>query len=152
MATISLTSVSLSYLSHKCKIFFNDRIKDAGHIKEIYPQIFRITCLIIVTALLLAFRIKILHGQLPPFSAQDNPASFASSVITRGLTYSYLFYFNFKLLIAPVVLCYDWQMGSIPLVESVTDIRNIGTSILVIYLCGLCWSVLITSNIVSCLL
>ena len=46
--------------------------------------------------ILLTLRISLLHGHLPHFSAQDNPASFADSAVTRGLTYAYLVYFNLK--------------------------------------------------------
>ena len=69
-----------------------------------------------------------LNGQLPNFSKQDNPASFADSIITRLMTYCYLFAFNMWLLLTPSVLCYDWQMGSISLVESFLDVRNLATA------------------------
>lgn len=45
----------------------------------------------------------------------------------RLLTYSYLVSLNFWILIAPVTLCYDWQHGSIPLVETLLDARNLAT-------------------------
>lgn len=34
------------------------------------------------------------------------------------------------LLLAPVTLCYDWQVGSIPLVESLWDARNLASLLL----------------------
>uniref|UniRef100_A0A672IIM1 dolichyl-phosphate-mannose--protein mannosyltransferase n=1 Tax=Salarias fasciatus TaxID=181472 RepID=A0A672IIM1_SALFA len=49
---------------------------------------------------------------------------------SRMLTYSFLLSFNAWLLLAPVVLCYDWQVGSIPLVESLGDARNAATLLL----------------------
>lgn len=52
----------------------------------------------------------------------------------RFLTYSYLLAFNAWLLLAPITLCYDWQVGSIPLVESVWDVRNLATVFLVLVL------------------
>lgn len=67
---------------------------------------------------------------MPMFSEQDNPASFSPLLLTRFLTYSYLLSFNAWLLLAPITLCYDWQVGSIPLVESVTDVRNLATLVL----------------------
>ncbi|KAF7242764.1 Protein O-mannosyl-transferase TMTC1, partial [Varanus komodoensis] len=48
----------------------------------------------------------------------------------RFLTYSYLLAFNAWLLLAPVTLCYDWQVGSIPLVDSIWDVRNFATFLL----------------------
>ncbi|XP_074682326.1 protein O-mannosyl-transferase TMTC1 isoform X2 [Strix aluco] len=48
------------------------------------------------------------------------------------LTYSYLLAFNAWLLLAPITLCYDWQVGSIPLIESIWDARNLATVFLVL--------------------
>lgn len=96
-----------------------------------------------------AFRIRMLHGHLPHFSSQDNPASFVDSMLTRILTYTYLYYFNAKLLVAPITLSYDWQMGSIPLVETITDVRNFGT---LFFFCGvfaLCWIILNSTSKVN---
>ena len=42
-----------------------------------------------------------------------------------------------RLLLYPATLCYDWQMGSIPLVEGVGDWRNIGTLLFFVYLVAL---------------
>lgn len=50
----------------------------------------------------------------------------------RFLTYSYLLAFNAWLLLAPITLCYDWQVGSIPLIESVWDVRNLATVFLLL--------------------
>lgn len=58
----------------------------------------------------------------------------------RILTYSYLLSFNAWLLLAPVVLCYDWQVGSIPLVESLADVRNVATLLLAVVMVALCLS------------
>ena len=55
-----------------------------------------------------------------------------SSSLCRFLTYSYLLAFNVWLLLAPVTLCYDWQVGSIPLVETIWDIRNGATILLAV--------------------
>ena len=89
-----------------------------------------------VTAVVLplfAYRVYIMK-HMPHFSAHDIPAAFASELQTRILTYVYLLYFNAKLLMAPITLCYDWQMGSIPLLRSFTDVRNIGTVLFLAYL------------------
>ena len=44
--------------------------------------------------------------------------------IYRILTLLYLPAFNMGLVLAPVLLSYDWQNGSIPLVEEFSDVRN----------------------------
>ena len=76
---------------------------------------------------LMIFRVWMLGGHLPYFTKQDNPASFSDSLATRIMTYWYLIAFNSWLLLTPSVLSYDWQMGSIPLVESLWDSRNLAT-------------------------
>uniref|UniRef100_A0A8C5MUF3 dolichyl-phosphate-mannose--protein mannosyltransferase n=1 Tax=Leptobrachium leishanense TaxID=445787 RepID=A0A8C5MUF3_9ANUR len=78
-------------------------------------------------AVVLYFRVRIMGGSMPLFSEQDNPASFSAYILSRFLTYSYLLAFNAWLLLAPITLCYDWQVGSIPLIHSIWDERNIAT-------------------------
>uniref|UniRef100_A0A8C6T8U9 dolichyl-phosphate-mannose--protein mannosyltransferase n=1 Tax=Neogobius melanostomus TaxID=47308 RepID=A0A8C6T8U9_9GOBI len=56
----------------------------------------------------------------------------------RFLTYSYLLSFNARLLLAPITLCYDWQVGSIPLLESLADGRNLSTLFLLTIMASLC--------------
>lgn len=56
----------------------------------------------------------------------DNPASVAPSP-TRQLTYNYLTSVNFWLLLFPCDLCCDWTMGTVPLVETIFDSRNLAT-------------------------
>ena len=85
-------------------------------------------------AFILGFRIYLLNGQLPRFNNEDNPASFSSSLLTRVLTYNYLYAANGELLIAPTTLSYDWQCGSIPLLEGVEDWRNAKTVVFYVVL------------------
>lgn len=46
---------------------------------------------------------------------------------SRLMTFCYLAAFNWWLLLCPSTLSHDWQMGSIPLVTSMGDVRNILT-------------------------
>ncbi|XP_066489913.1 protein O-mannosyl-transferase TMTC1 isoform X3 [Tiliqua scincoides] len=120
----------LSYLttSNKQKFLYTTR-----------PFLKRAALVLTYVILLLYFRLWIMGGSMPAFSEQDNPASFSPYLLTRFLTYSYLLAFNAWLLLAPVTLCYDWQVGSIPLVESIWDVRNFATVLMatVILLLGL---------------
>ncbi|XP_073506457.1 protein O-mannosyl-transferase TMTC1 [Phyllobates terribilis] len=93
-----------------------------------------ISCHVIVV---LGFRVYIMGGSMPLFSEQDNPASFSPYILSRFLTFSYLLAFNACLLLGPITLCYDWQVGSIPLVHSILDIRNVSTSLLLAVLLSL---------------
>uniref|UniRef100_A0A182FV23 DUF1736 domain-containing protein n=1 Tax=Anopheles albimanus TaxID=7167 RepID=A0A182FV23_ANOAL len=56
----------------------------------------------------------------------DNPASVAVTPV-RQLSYNYLVSVNLWLLLFPCDLCCDWTMGTVPLVESFTDPRNLST-------------------------
>ncbi|XP_072164722.1 protein O-mannosyl-transferase TMTC1-like [Diadema setosum] len=87
----------------------------------------RCAVLFCAVSVFLGFRIWMLNGHLPHFSEEDNPAAFADHMTTRFLTYSYLVAFNIGLLLCPVTLSYDWQVGSIPLIESWRDSRNLAT-------------------------
>ncbi|KAJ3655067.1 hypothetical protein Zmor_014210 [Zophobas morio] len=59
----------------------------------------------------------------PTFTSIDNPAAYAASIYTRILSYNYIYFLNFLLLLWPQWLCFDWSMGCIPLIESVYDTR-----------------------------
>ncbi|XP_064011708.1 protein O-mannosyl-transferase TMTC1 isoform X1 [Pogoniulus pusillus] len=96
------------------------------------PFLKRAALVISYVTLVLYFRLWIMGGSMPMFSEQDNPASFSPYFLTRFLTYSYLLAFNAWLLLAPITLCYDWQVGSIPLIESIWDVRNLATVSLVL--------------------
>uniref|UniRef100_A0A8C1QRS7 dolichyl-phosphate-mannose--protein mannosyltransferase n=1 Tax=Cyprinus carpio TaxID=7962 RepID=A0A8C1QRS7_CYPCA len=70
--------------------------------------------------------------------AMSNIVSILVLMKNQGfLTYCYLLAFNAWLLLAPIVLCYDWQVGSIPLVESLWDGRNIASLTLALVMLAL---------------
>ncbi|XP_050292837.1 protein O-mannosyl-transferase TMTC1-like isoform X2 [Anthonomus grandis grandis] len=87
----------------------------------------RATKVLTSTGVLLALRLAILQGSLPRFCEQDNPAAFHTSIYVRFLTFCYLAAFNLWLILCPATLSHDWQMGSVPLVTSLSDSRNIIT-------------------------
>lgn len=86
----------------------------------------RLFVLATTTICLLLARLQIMGSQLPVFTRFDNPASVAPTP-TRQLTYHYLISVNLWLLLFPCNLCCDWTMGTVPLVESFFDSRNLGT-------------------------
>ncbi|XP_036036964.1 LOW QUALITY PROTEIN: protein O-mannosyl-transferase TMTC1 [Onychomys torridus] len=96
------------------------------------PFLKRAILVVSYVTVILYFRLWIMGGTMPLFSEQDNPASFSPYILTRFLTYSYLLAFNVWLLLAPITLCYDWQVGSIPLVETIWDVRNLATILLAV--------------------
>lgn len=75
----------------------------------------------------------------------DNPAS-ASSFPGRHLTYNYLAVLNAWLLTFPSSLCCDWTMGTVALVESLTDSRNLATLLLLFLVARLVWAAFIQGD------
>ncbi|XP_049423026.1 protein O-mannosyl-transferase TMTC1 [Epinephelus fuscoguttatus] len=112
------------------------RLRDLHHICS--PFIKRACLISGYVVIIMSVRLWLMGGSMPLFSEQDNPASFSPYLLTRLLTYSYLLSFNAWLLLAPIVLCYDWQVGSIPLVESLGDVRNVATVLLAVVMVALC--------------
>lgn len=75
----------------------------------------------------------------------DNPAS-ASSFPGRHLTYNYLAVLNAWLLTFPSSLCCDWTMGTVALVESLTDPRNLATLLFLFLVVRLVWAAFIQGD------
>uniref|UniRef100_A0A673L729 Protein O-mannosyl-transferase TMTC3 n=1 Tax=Sinocyclocheilus rhinocerous TaxID=307959 RepID=A0A673L729_9TELE len=88
----------------------------------VLQTLLKLIVLIISTLLLVIVRVQVIQSQLP----DDNPAA-VSSTPTRQLTFNYLLPVNAWLLLNPSELCCDWTMGTIPLVESLLDPRNLAT-------------------------
>lgn len=74
---------------------------------------------------ILLLRLQVTWGNTPEFATADNPTARASSIITRFLTFSYLPTLNFKLLLCPITLSFDWSMDAIPRITSFFDTRNV---------------------------
>ncbi|KAJ8261932.1 hypothetical protein GJAV_G00160150 [Gymnothorax javanicus] len=92
----------------------------------ILQTLLKLIALIISTLLLVIIRVQVIQSQLPVFTRFDNPAA-VSPTPARQLTFNYLLPVNGWLLLNPSELCCDWTMGTIPLVESLLDVRNLAT-------------------------
>ncbi|XP_063053836.1 protein O-mannosyl-transferase TMTC3 [Engraulis encrasicolus] len=86
----------------------------------------KLIVLVISTLLLVIVRVQVIQSQLPVFTRFDNPAA-VSPTPARQLTFNYLLPVNAWLLLNPSELCCDWTMGTIPLVETPLDVRNLAT-------------------------
>ncbi|XP_069085716.1 protein O-mannosyl-transferase TMTC3 isoform X2 [Pleurodeles waltl] len=86
----------------------------------------KLIVLMFSTLLLVVVRVQVIQSQLPVFTRFDNPAAVSPSP-ARQLTFNYLLPVNAWLLLNPSALCCDWTMGTIPLVESFLDVRNLAT-------------------------
>lgn len=78
----------------------------------------------IAIATILHLRLSI-PGPVTHFSTADNPTAKSNTVFTRFYSFSYLPVFNFKLLVYPHTLSFDWGMDAIPRITSLFDTRNI---------------------------
>lgn len=105
----------------------------------------RLAILAVTTISLLLLRLQIMGSQLPVFTRFDNPASVAPTP-TRQLTYHYLIAVNLWLLLFPCNLCCDWTMGTIPLVETFTDSRNLATVAAYFFLSFLVFKIFSSTN------
>ncbi|CAI9583375.1 unnamed protein product [Staurois parvus] len=93
---------------------------------SLLQTLLKLVVLMFSTLLLVVVRVQVIQSQLPVFTRFDNPAA-VSSTPARQLTFNYLLPVNAWLLLNPSELCCDWTMGTIPLVESLLDIRNLAT-------------------------
>lgn len=121
--------VNLAYDTYKNWPSLKRSITDVRWTEESQQFAKRLLRIGIIVMILLLLRIALLQGTLPKFSLQDNPAAFHSSFRVRLLTFLYLAAFNWWILLCPVTLSHDWQMGSIPLMLSLSDLRNMLTLI-----------------------
>lgn len=93
----------------------------------------RVATVCCATLALLAARLHVMGAQLPVFTRFDNPAG-AAPPPTRHLTFSYLPALNAWLLTLPEALCCDWTMGTVALLHSWKDPRNLATIALAVAL------------------
>ena len=94
------------------------------------------------TLLMVAVRLQLMGSKAPEFAPADNPSADCPSRLTRTLTFLYLPAFNLWLLVQPTVLSFDWSMEAIPLIHSLTDIRNLATAVFYSTLAYLGWNAL----------
>ncbi|XP_030057204.1 protein O-mannosyl-transferase TMTC4 [Microcaecilia unicolor] len=95
---------------------------------------------------ILYVRWRIMGTGPPAFTEVDNPASFADSILIRALNYNYYYSLNAWLLLCPWWLCFDWSMGCIPLIKSVSDWRIIALAALWFCLIGLIYQALCSED------
>lgn len=154
VVTLFIVSLLLSLLAMLCKEsgvtvlgimlciellhLYDRRLKS-----RIYSHLFRIAVLSIWTITLLGVRMWVMDWTQPVFAEADNPASKSPNFRTRFLTYTYITWVNFKLLVYPVNLLYDWSYGTIPLITSWEDPRNVITfaffvTVGCIFVCVIC--------------
>ncbi|XP_044136428.1 protein O-mannosyl-transferase TMTC3 isoform X2 [Bufo gargarizans] len=100
---------------------------------SLLQTLLKLIVLMFSTLLLVVIRVQVIQSQLPVFTRFDNPAA-VSATPARQLTFHYLLPVNAWLLLNPSELCCDWTMGTIPLVESFLDVRNLATLLFFFFL------------------
>ncbi|RZF43193.1 hypothetical protein LSTR_LSTR013873 [Laodelphax striatellus] len=81
-------------------------------------------------------------GSLPSFQVVDNPASFIENSALRTINYFYLYSLNAWLLLCPDWLCFDWSMGCVPLITTLSDSRILAVVVFLFLLFGVCLTVI----------
>ncbi|XP_032512165.2 protein O-mannosyl-transferase TMTC1-like [Danaus plexippus] len=123
--TILLLNLAIDF--YRCWPFVKRSLCTLKFEKKCSGLSIRTTKVLVSLALLVSLRLALLQGTWPTFSPQDNPASFHPSFFVRLMTFCYLAAFNWWLLLCPWSLSHDWQMGSVPLIASGWDPRNLLT-------------------------
>ncbi|XP_075146790.1 transmembrane O-mannosyltransferase targeting cadherins 4 [Haematobia irritans] len=72
---------------------------------------------------ILLFRLWIVDFKTPVFRSADNPIGHAESITTRILSQNFLYFYNIKIMMNPLELCFDWSFECIRLIESFGDSR-----------------------------
>uniref|UniRef100_A0A671SW55 dolichyl-phosphate-mannose--protein mannosyltransferase n=1 Tax=Sinocyclocheilus anshuiensis TaxID=1608454 RepID=A0A671SW55_9TELE len=126
--TVSVLSLALSLLLGTCAML----------VKETGVTVFGVCVLYDFLVLCRKPLILYIFGNCKsPFAPKVKLINLRLKEVPLFLTYCYLLAFNAWLLLAPIVLCYDWQVGSIPLVESLWDGRNIASLTLALVMLAL---------------
>ena len=90
----------------------------------------RVAVLAACAAVALRLRLSMNHGTQPIFKPEEMRAAFHDDRLVRLLSFQYIYSWNALLLLWPSPLCCDWSLGSVPLVESVSDWRNMASVLL----------------------
>ncbi|XP_063699356.1 protein O-mannosyl-transferase TMTC2 [Culicoides brevitarsis] len=98
-----------------------------------------LTILAIAFAITVHFRLSLPQPK-QDFSTADNPTAKSNSLWTRFFTFAYLPVFNFKLLLYPSKLSFDWGMDAIPRITSPFDSRNFLSCLFYAILLRTIWS------------
>lgn len=95
---------------------------------------FKNALLITITLTLLYLRLYIIDFQGPSFKAVDNPVQASNSTLTRIVTQNYLYALNIWLLLCPDWLCFDWALGTIKLIEDLSDVRLVFIAVFYLFI------------------
>ncbi|XP_032893910.1 protein O-mannosyl-transferase TMTC3 [Amblyraja radiata] len=119
--------VAQGFTLHVLREIVVHMVQGKGYLPSwVLQTLIKLIFLMLSTLLLVIVRVQVIQSQLPVFTRFDNPAAVSASP-SRQLTFNYLLPLNGWLLLNPSELCCDWTMGTVPLVESILDVRNLAT-------------------------
>ncbi|XP_019850995.1 PREDICTED: transmembrane and TPR repeat-containing protein 1-like [Amphimedon queenslandica] len=122
-----------SLLNMCCKIF--KKGKERFEIQSDCRDVIKRLCFIALSgAIMMWFRISMNEGTDPIFKPEEMRAAFHPNRLVRIFSFSNIYVWNILLLIFPSSLCCDWSLGSLPIIETLYDVRNIWSLILYIVL------------------
>ncbi|KAI8439900.1 hypothetical protein MSG28_001362 [Choristoneura fumiferana] len=124
---VTILLLNLAFDFYRCWPFVKRSLCSLKIEKKCTGLSIRSVKVVVSLTLLICLRLALLQGTLPIFSSQDNPAAFHGSFFVRLMTFCYLAAFNWWLLLCPWSLSHDWQMGSVPIITSGWDPRNLLT-------------------------
>ncbi|XP_039285062.1 protein O-mannosyl-transferase TMTC4 isoform X1 [Nilaparvata lugens] len=139
--------IAINFRSNQHESYQKTKMVELLNISE---RQFRFLCIrtILIGASGVAFmylRLKIM-GSLPTFQEVDNPASFLENSALKTMNYFYIYSLNAWLLLCPDWLCFDWSMGCVPLITSLSDSRIFAVVLFIFVLSSVCLSVVRFEN------
>ena len=96
---------------------------------------------------LVVLKVVLLSGKPPEYGKLQNPASHANSTLVKVLSHHQSAAQHFGLLIFPYSLSFDYTHGSVPLVTSLLDPRNLSVLVMYAVLLYLAHRLLITKHL-----
>uniref|UniRef100_A0A7I4XW60 dolichyl-phosphate-mannose--protein mannosyltransferase n=1 Tax=Haemonchus contortus TaxID=6289 RepID=A0A7I4XW60_HAECO len=109
-------------------------------------------CFLLLFAGVLVFlRLYVNNFTSPKFTELDNAAAFVPEPLLRLASYSHLWLINFRLLILPYSLCFDYSMGCIPVVQNWTDFRALALPTVLAIVLGGTYVLLKTNDRLFCI-
>lgn len=110
----------------------SDKLTSEIHSSSLPSLMKRLGILVMCGAMLMWFRLSMNYSSSPIFKAEELLAAFHPNRSVRILSFSNIYVINTWLLLNPYRLCCDWSLGSVPLVTTLSDVKNIASLFLYI--------------------
>ncbi|KAK3796778.1 hypothetical protein RRG08_045784 [Elysia crispata] len=122
-------------------------VKDRDNKVWLKFVVIRHVILLASALILLTVRWQVMGSSPPTFQVFDNPHSFVNGSLLRAINYNYLYAINAWILVCPTWLCFDWSMGCVPTINSLSDPRLIAVLALWLVVLLLAWVCLCSQDV-----